>query len=154
MTTTQCRELLSDGLISLGAHTHSHERFVGRGAAFRVDLEECLSVLRERFDINNPTFALPFGSSSDELIDAARQSGVTCCLSTRSRRVHDGDDPFTWGRFTVEAADTAAVLAAKLSGWYTTTADASKTLVRPLVAVARTARASRGLSVDGEVTKA
>jgi peptidoglycan/xylan/chitin deacetylase (PgdA/CDA1 family) len=154
MTTSQCRELLSDGLISLGAHTHSHERFVGRGAAFRVDLDACLSVLRERFDIHNPAFALPYGASSDELIELARKASVTCCLSTRSRRVSYGDDPFTWGRFTVEPADSAAVLAAKLSGWYTTTAEASKTLVRPLVAVARTARSSRGLAVDGEVTKA
>ncbi len=154
MTTAQCRELLSGGLISLGAHTHSHERFVGRGAEFRADLDECLSVLRERFDIAEPTFALPFGASDDELIELARQSGVTCCLSTRARRVRKGDDPFTWGRFTVEAADTAAVLAAKLSGWYTTAADASKTLARPLVAVARTARGSRPLSVVGEVTRA
>ena len=152
MSTAECRELLAGGLISLGAHTHSHERFVGRGHEFRDDLEQCLAVLRERFDISNATFALPFGASSDELIEIARRSGVSCCLSTRGRRVRRGDDLFAWGRFTVEASDTAAVLAAKLSGWYTTTADASKTLARPLVAVARTARGARRLPVYGEVT--
>jgi peptidoglycan/xylan/chitin deacetylase (PgdA/CDA1 family) len=152
MSTAQCRELQSRGLVSLGAHTHSHERFLGRGDEFREDLAQCLAVLRERFGISNPTFALPYGASSGELIEIARRSGVSCCLSTRARRVCGGDDPFAWGRFTVEGNDTAAVLAAKLSGWYTTTADASKTLARPLVAVARKARGSHRQPVYGEVT--
>jgi hypothetical protein len=39
LSTGQCREMLASGLIELGAHTHSHERFRGRYDAFRADMQ-------------------------------------------------------------------------------------------------------------------
>ena len=45
MTTQQCRELAADGLIDLGAHTHTHCNYRGSPASFRKDLQisaDCL----------------------------------------------------------------------------------------------------------------
>jgi len=137
LTTAQCHELLAGGLIELGAHTHSHDRFIGRADEFRKDMLACLGLLRDRFGIDRPTFAFPFGAKDAEMIEIAKRVGVSCCLSTEYRRVGPGDDEFHWGRFNVEASDTAATLAAKLSGWYTSVVAARKTLSRPLANVVR-----------------
>ena len=132
MSTSQCREIVAEGLIELGAHTHSHERFLGRPEEFRRDMILCLDLLRDRFAIEQPTFAFPYGDLSPELVDVAKQLGVACSLSTRQLRVQPGDDPHPWGRFAVGANDTPTMLAAKLSGWYTAIVDAGKTMAGPL----------------------
>jgi hypothetical protein len=49
---------------------------------------------------------------------AAEEAGVLCGLTTNPRLVRPGDSPYDWGRFAAEELDTAASLAAKLSGWY------------------------------------
>jgi peptidoglycan/xylan/chitin deacetylase (PgdA/CDA1 family) len=124
LKTDQCRELVASGLIELAAHTHTHADFRGRPDDLIADLQTCQSVLRERFDIDNPTFAFPYGTKADgfsgePLASAARNAGVQSSLTTEARLVRPGDDPFDWGRFAAEEHDTAATLAAKLGGWHT-----------------------------------
>lgn len=138
MTTRQCSELVAaGGLVELGAHTHSHERYVGHPNEFRRDMRLNLDVLRDRFDIENPTFAFPYGEFDSELIDAAKQLGVICSLTTHHRRVRAGDDEYRWGRFDVYHDDTPVILAAKITGWYTAVGMAGKTLTRPLARLRR-----------------
>jgi peptidoglycan/xylan/chitin deacetylase (PgdA/CDA1 family) len=139
LSTAQCHQLLESGLIELGAHTHTHARFLGRVDEFRRDLAVCLDVLRDRFGINHPTFAFPFGDTSPELVEVARTLDVSCCLTTCRRRIQAGDDVYQWGRFDVTDVETAATLAAKLSGWYTRVALVTKSLARPVAALTRTA---------------
>ena len=136
LSTAQCREMLTSGLIELGAHTHTHQFFLGRADEFRRDLSVCVEVLRDRFEIRQPTFAFPFGVTSPELVEAARQTGVECALTTRSECVRPGADPFDWGRYSADDRDTPATLAAKLSGWYTPVADVLRPFKRALAAVA------------------
>jgi peptidoglycan/xylan/chitin deacetylase (PgdA/CDA1 family) len=131
LSTGQCNEMLSTGLIELGAHTHSHERFLGRSGEFRRDMALCLGELDERFGIVEPTFAYPYGDVNAELADVARQLGVACSVTTRHQQVRATDDICRWGRFYAGATDTPAILAAILSGWYSTVAAAGKTLARP-----------------------
>ena len=82
----------------------------------------------DRFGIDRPTFAFPYGDANAELIDAARQLDVACGLTTRHQLVRPSDDIYSWGRFYAGATDTPVVLAAKLSGWYTSVATAGKTV--------------------------
>ena len=124
LSTDQCREILDEGLMELGAHTHTHADFRNRPEALRDDLTVCLDLLRDRFGIETPTFAFPYGTkhlgfSGPLLSDAARDSGVRCSLTTESETVSPAADPFDWGRFTAEQSDTPSTLAAKLDGWYT-----------------------------------
>ncbi len=136
LTSRQCEELQASGLVSLGAHTHTHQFFLDRVDDFRCDLQISVDVLRERFGVARPAFSFPFGLSSPELIAAARQTGVSCGLMTRPDCVTRGSDPFRWGRFGVTTADTAATLAAKLGGWYSPLAGALRQAQRPLAALA------------------
>lgn len=136
LASSECEEMLTSGLIELGAHTHNHERFLGRSDDFRRDLQLCLDTLHDRFGIEQPTFAFPFGDMNQELIGVAKELGVTCCLSTQHCRVLPSDDVYQWGRFYAGPTDSAAVLAAKLSGWYSTVGTIGKTLARPVAALA------------------
>jgi peptidoglycan/xylan/chitin deacetylase (PgdA/CDA1 family) len=135
LTTAQCHELLASGLIELGAHTHTHQHFVNREADFGEDMGRCVTVLSERFGIDHPTFAFPYGFTSPQLVEQARAAGVRCALTTKFKCVRSGDDPFNLGRADVGATDTAATLAAKLSGWYEAVQASIRRVARPLTAI-------------------
>ncbi len=121
LTTDQCRSLLDSGAVELGAHTHSHQDFRGRPDFFEEDLRQNVAEL-QRFGIEQPTFAFPFGSPqlgyvTEELVERARAAGVITSLTTESKLVHPHEDPFHWGRYTADGDDTPATLAARLNGW-------------------------------------
>lgn len=123
LTTAECREMTGDGLIELGAHTHTHADFRNRPEALYDDLVICRDVLHSRFGISEPTFAFPYGTrslgfSGPLLAGAAQRAGVRCSLTTEDELVRPECSPFDWGRFTAEDHDTPATLAAKLDGWY------------------------------------
>jgi peptidoglycan/xylan/chitin deacetylase (PgdA/CDA1 family) len=125
MTSEECRRLAANGLVELGAHTHTHADFRGRPDSFAADLQQNLEVLRERFGIERPTFAFPYGTKADGFVSSefaarARDAGVLCSLTTEPGIIRPGDSPFDWGRFAVTEYDTAGTLAAKLGGWHET----------------------------------
>ena len=118
LTRRQCAQMQAGGLFELGTHTHLHEDFRGRPEALRRDLLDSLRAMRELFGVEDPAFSLPFGFHEPELAAVARNAGVPCGLTCEREPVTPESDPFHWGRFAVEQRDTAATLAAQLSGWY------------------------------------
>jgi glycosyltransferase involved in cell wall biosynthesis/peptidoglycan/xylan/chitin deacetylase (PgdA/CDA1 family) len=118
LSTAQCAEMLSGGLVALGAHSHSHADFRRRPETFRRDLAEPLAGLQRRFALAEAPFAFPFGFADDELVAVARESGVLCALSDENELNSPASDRHCWGRVIVEQGDTAAMLAAKIDGWY------------------------------------
>jgi hypothetical protein len=100
----------------------------------------CLEVLHDRFGIEHPSFAFPFGACDTRMLEIARELGTTCALTTAHRRVESTDDPFGWSRFNVWSNDSAAVLAAKISGWYAAVAHARNAAVAPLTKIPRAVR--------------
>jgi peptidoglycan/xylan/chitin deacetylase (PgdA/CDA1 family) len=120
LTTAQCVEMARQGLVELGSHTHTHADFRGRPEEFRRDLARSLEVLRNSFGVERPTFAFPFGQFDNDLIAVSRASGVLCALTAEQELVAPHSDSFTAGRIYVDGGDTAARLAWKLNGWYTT----------------------------------
>ncbi|MFN0018650.1 MAG: polysaccharide deacetylase family protein [Pirellulaceae bacterium] len=122
LTTDQCREMQASGLIELAAHTHTHGDFRDRPDDLAMDLEQNRKELKERFGIQQPTFAFPFGVERDGfaggvMSEIAREAGFQCALSTEPDLILRNQDPFSWGRFPAEQHDTAVTLAAKLGGW-------------------------------------
>lgn len=115
----QCHRLVSDGFVELGSHTHTHQDFRNRPQQLRLDLQESVQTLWQRFGVASPTLSLPYGFTSPELVDAARESGVSCALTAECQLVTSQIDPFHWGRFGATEFDTARSLKAKLDGWYT-----------------------------------
>ena len=118
LSSAQCREMMADGLVDLGAHTHTHQDFGDRSLDFRIDLATNVNELRSSYRVCKPGFAFPFGRVGPGLMDAARNGSVTCALTTFATPVNARDSPFGWGRFDVEAWDTSQTLATKLGGWY------------------------------------
>lgn len=123
LTTEQCREMAAEGLIDIGAHTHTHADMRGRPDVFRRDVQKSVDIVAERFAPPCMMFAFPYGGrhngfAGDELVEAARQTGVACGLTTACTLVDPRHDPFRWGRFNVFAWDSSRTLAAKLAGWY------------------------------------
>jgi peptidoglycan/xylan/chitin deacetylase (PgdA/CDA1 family) len=122
LTTDECRRLAANGLVELGAHTHTHADFRGQPKELAADLQENLSLLRERFGVEHPPLAFPYGTKddgfvSDELIKVAREAGVSCALTTEATIVRHDDNRFDWGRVAAEEHDSARTLAARLGGW-------------------------------------
>lgn len=135
LTTAECHRLTANGLVELGAHTHTHADFRGRPADFVADLEQNLAILRDVFGALEPAFAFPYGTKGDgfatpELAQAARDAGVTCCLTTEEAIVRAGDDPFDWGRFAPDQYDSAPTLAAQLGNWQPTLRRLARAVVR------------------------
>jgi peptidoglycan/xylan/chitin deacetylase (PgdA/CDA1 family) len=128
LTLRQCDALLDSGLIEFGAHTHTHQKFMGRTAEFRRDMEACLKILQDRFGVHRPVLAYPYGEFNDELVEATRKLELSCAVTALSRRVESGGDSFLWGRFHAGQSDTAAMLAARLSGWYPMLAATARSL--------------------------
>jgi peptidoglycan/xylan/chitin deacetylase (PgdA/CDA1 family) len=118
LSTAQCGEMLAGGLIDLGTHSHVHTVFRGRPEALRRDLAESTAVLQRRFGLTEVPFAFPFGIADAELVAAARGAGVLCALSDENDLIAPASDPWCWGRLIAEQGDTAAMLAAKIDGWY------------------------------------
>ena len=118
LSAAQCAEMVDDGLIDLGSHTHSHADFRGRPDALAVDLDRSLNIMRNVFGVESPTFAFPYGYHDHELISVARRSGMSCALTTEKRSVNAGADPFRWGRLTVHEWDTVTTLSFKLNCCY------------------------------------
>ncbi len=123
MTSQQSREMQASGLIELGAHTHTHQDFRGRADEFKEDLAHCVKVLAEEFGVERPSFAFPYGTprlgfAASDLVEAAKEVGVTCGLTTQTECVDLQSDSFQWGRFNVFPWDSAGTLSAKLAGWY------------------------------------
>ena len=118
LSSVQCHEMMDNGLIDLGAHTHTHQDFGNRSQEFGTDLAMNVKELTSSYKIPDPGFTFPYGCVSPELMDAALKCSVTCALTTLGSSVNAFDSPFGWGRFDVEAWDTSSSLAAKLGGWY------------------------------------
>ncbi len=120
LSSSQCQTLLASGLVELGTHTHSHQKFQDRPDEFRVDMQASIELLRERFGVVNPVLAFPHGIHNSRMLETARDLGIPCALTTVPGLIDLSADPLGWGRFSVESHDTAATLAGKLGGWYTT----------------------------------
>lgn len=123
LTTAQCHAMTASRLVEIAPHTHTHEDFRGRPQAFQRDLQQSIDIVREVFHQQDVSFAFPygrisFGFVSPALLDAARQTGVCCALTTEAEPVDLASDPFGWPRFNAYEFDTGATLAAKISGWY------------------------------------
>ncbi len=121
--TEQCAEMADSGLIELGTHTHTHADFRGHVESFAEEMHLATEILKLRFGVENPSFAIPFGNpkagyASPELLSAAKSSGAVCALTTETSLVNVYDNPFGWGRINVFDWDTSTTLLAKLSGWY------------------------------------
>ena len=120
---SQCREMQSSDLITVGTHTHTHRNFRGRPAEFEDDLRTSIEMIAERMGRRPDLFSFPFGGvtqgfAGPDLAAVAERLGLRCGLTTEIELVDPSVSPFRWGRIEASAHDSGATLAAKLEGWY------------------------------------
>ena len=113
----ECDDLLDAGW-ELAVHTATHRDFSRVAEEFAADLGESCDWLRDRYGIDAPTFSYPYGLVDDALAGIVREQGCRCGLTTESRLVRPGDDPFWWGRFGADDGESPRMLIGKLSGWF------------------------------------
>lgn len=122
LTRRECEACLNSGVVEFGSHTHTHEDFRGRPHEFAASLQESRDQLATEFGVGYPPLSLPYGIvrqgfAGPAYFDAARQAGMSCCLTTEEELILPGDSPFGWGRFIAEQHDTVNTLGVKLDGW-------------------------------------
>ncbi|HEY4309386.1 MAG TPA: glycosyltransferase [Pirellulales bacterium] len=119
LSASECGKLLDSGMIELGTHTHTHQKFLGRPEDFRRDMQASIDMLHEQFGVRHPVLAFPHGIHDQEMLDIVRELDIPSALTTVPGLIDLASNPLGWGRFSVESHDTAATLAGKLGGWYT-----------------------------------
>ncbi len=132
-TLEQIHALHADPLVTLGAHTHTHEVFVSRPRDLADDLAVNLAWLDRTLGVRRPPLAFPFGRTAmgfagGDLTEAALSLGVSATFTTDGDPLTPGTPPIDWPRITVYDDDTDATLDAKLSGRFAWTMRASEHL--------------------------
>jgi peptidoglycan/xylan/chitin deacetylase (PgdA/CDA1 family) len=92
----QVREMIDSGLVDVGAHTHTHRDLREQPDSFHSDLQISVDFLRDTFALKEVMFAFPFGGrhtgfAGPQMVQAAKQTGVNCGLTTECSLI-DGDD--------------------------------------------------------------
>ena len=113
----QCDELLADGLIEIGAHTHSHEKFLGRVASFAATCGSASTCCASGSESSGRRLRFPTVTRAPNWSRRrSKWAWLAACRRAR-RRVMPGESEFEWGRIWTESYDTPAMLAAKMC-WY------------------------------------
>lgn len=92
MTTDEVRLLISDGLVSIGAHTVTHPMLTeidrrGRSHEIAASKRDCEALA----GVEVGAFAYPFGNLDDDVRVAVREAGFTHACSTRFAPAIDPD---------------------------------------------------------------
>lgn len=124
LRTVELEKVIANGIIEVGAHSHTHDNFAARPERFEHDVEQNLLILREDFGLAKIAFAFPYGVVRQRFAggDLSRQLpelGVTCGFSTEPTVIERTSDRHCLGRFTAYPWDTPATLQAKLNGRFT-----------------------------------
>jgi peptidoglycan/xylan/chitin deacetylase (PgdA/CDA1 family) len=100
LTLAQLREMLSDGLISAGAHTRTHAFLPELSpAGRRREIEEGKAACEALLGRPVEAFAYPHGGANAEVRAAVRQAGFRCAVTTEEAAVRpDRFDPFALPR--------------------------------------------------------
>ncbi len=113
----------ASGLVTVGSHSHRHDRGSGLDrASIRDEVERSAAMLRSRLGPEHARiYAYPFGNSylgdvSEDYVHAVRSAGFEIGLTTDSGLVCAKSDPLRLPRLELHALDTPATIRAKTAG--------------------------------------
>lgn len=124
LSAVELEKVIANGVITVGAHSHTHDNFAARPERFGYDVEQNMTILREDFGLADIPFAFPYGVvrrrfAGGDLSRQLPELGVTCGFSTEPTEIDRTSDRYCLGRFTAYPWDTPATLQAKLNGRFT-----------------------------------
>jgi len=103
MDSNQVRKLSCNPLVSLGTHTHSHQKLTDIDS-HAVEFELCKSkyVLEDLIGKEVVSLAFPHGDFNTEVLELARASGLTQFLTLEEQMVSANQPQGKIGRFSME----------------------------------------------------
>ena len=103
--------------IDFGSHTCTHRKLAELSPGeMRDELRESLQTLATHLSQNNFTLAYPYGSYSDTVIDATRELGYKCALTTDAGTNTQSTNLFSLRRNLIGDDDDESLFAARVSG--------------------------------------
>jgi peptidoglycan/xylan/chitin deacetylase (PgdA/CDA1 family) len=99
-------ELVSSGVITVGAHTLTHPHLPSHSAESQAaevigSISACLKLSGQ----DDCGFAFPYGAISAQVLETVRSSGARWAVSTRLDGIRASDDPFAMPRLQVATND-------------------------------------------------
>jgi peptidoglycan/xylan/chitin deacetylase (PgdA/CDA1 family) len=104
-------------VVELGAHSVTHPHLDELSAA-EINREVCVSKVSLEHLLRRPveTFAYPFGSYDQRVIQAVIGAGFKSAVAVKNALSHSGDDPWAIARWTVRRSTPPEQLALVLAG--------------------------------------
>ncbi len=105
LSLSELRRLSNNGLVTIGAHTHSHLFLARQSAETQIqDIGVSKNRLEEALGVRVSSFAYPYGGPeavSETTRSCVQELGFELACDNRPRRVHRRADPFLLPRFLV-----------------------------------------------------
>lgn len=118
LTAREVVELAADGLVEIGAHTHTHPALAALPEeAQRAEISDSKTILEELLGAPVTSFAYPHGAASRATRQAVRDAGYRCACSNVRDNVWRGSDLFQLPRIRVKDWD-GETFARWLDGWW------------------------------------
>jgi peptidoglycan/xylan/chitin deacetylase (PgdA/CDA1 family) len=131
LTWTDLRDAASTGLVTIGAHTHSHPNLslASENEAER-EMRKSKEIIEDKLGVECRHFAYPFGVGSKAADRAARRLFHTAALGDWRVNRSGQTDPFRIGRTPVLRSDGTVFFRAKAAGMLSAEALAYRVLAR------------------------
>ena len=112
----QISEMLESGLMTLGAHTHTHSDLSMLDvASIREEVERSNGLIEQRTGVSARHFTYPWGYWSKEADGVIREFYDTATLGSGSE-VTAATDPYLVNRFPIQLSDGMGFFRAKMTG--------------------------------------
>lgn len=114
----QVREMVASGLITVGAHSHSHENLTRLSvSALREDLERCRGLIEERLGSSPRHFAYPWGVMNAEVKRIVGESFTTAVRGGSAKNPYADIDLLSLWRRPVQQSDGFQFFRLKLNSY-------------------------------------
>lgn len=106
LTWKQIEEMLDSGLLTLGAHTHTHADLRRlEASAVEEELDTANRLITRRLGVNPRHFAYPWGYWAPQADAAVRERYVSAVLGGGGRGIDGATDPYRLHRYPIQLAD-------------------------------------------------
>jgi peptidoglycan/xylan/chitin deacetylase (PgdA/CDA1 family) len=117
MNWEEARELLAGKKVSIGSHTHTHQRLPGLSLAqARQEIDTSLQSLAANLGLQNPPLSYPHGQFSHPVQLLAEELGHSCAVTSEVSGNHSDAELYSLRRIVIAGDDSLASFAARLSG--------------------------------------
>lgn len=111
MTLDQVKEIVSSGLVEIGAHTVHHPNLKSLPLeSAKKEIEDSKAMLESDLGIKVVSFAYPYGGYNDDLAIIVKKAGFTSAVTTKGGLIVNQDNRYTLHRIHPGAATGEGLL--------------------------------------------